>query len=344
MKFSLFDHVDRSDAPLAKQFDERLAFVAAADEAGFYAYHVAEHHATPLNMVPVPGVYLGAVARATKRLRIGPLVYLLPLYSPLRLVEEIAMLDHLSHGRIEVGIGRGVSAYELNYHKIDTETARSVFVDAFECVYAGLTHERLTYHGKHFNYDNVPMELRPLQLPCPPIWYPSSNETGAAWGGERGLHFSTLGSVERASACVASYKQALAKRGGPLQPKPEFPGGAVIGVNRQAVIADTVEDARKIAKPAFDRWYSSLTKLERENVSGPRYVHHVTGDMESAIKNGQLIVGSPETAAAEIARQAKAIGVNYMNFSLFFGTMPLEHALRSLTLLAREVMPKVASL
>ena len=83
MKFAVFDHVDRSDDPLAKQFDERLTYVAAADEAGFYCYHVAEHHATPLNMVPVPGVYLGAVARATKRIRLGPLVYLLPLYSPL---------------------------------------------------------------------------------------------------------------------------------------------------------------------------------------------------------------------------------------------------------------------
>ena len=103
MKFAVFDHVDRSDQPFAKQFDERLAYVAAADEAGFYAYHVAEHHATPLNMVPVPGVYLGAVARATRRIRIGPLVYLLPLYSPLRLIEEIAMLDHLCHGRLEVG-------------------------------------------------------------------------------------------------------------------------------------------------------------------------------------------------------------------------------------------------
>ena len=157
MKFAVFDHVDRSDEPLAKQFDERLRYVAAAEEAGFYAYHVAEHHATPLNMVPVPGVYLGAVARATNRLRLGPLVYLLPLYSPLRLIEEIAILDHLCHGRLEVGVGRGVSPFELNYHKVDPETSRAVFVDAFQCVIAGLTHERLTWRGTHFAYDNVPM-------------------------------------------------------------------------------------------------------------------------------------------------------------------------------------------
>src|SRR5262245_42398883 len=113
MKFGLFDHVEHADRPLATLFDERLAFVQAAEKAGIYCLHVAEHHATPLNMVPVPGVYLAAVARATRRLRLGPLVYLLPLYSPLRLIEEIAMLDHLSHGRLDVGVGRGVSPFEL---------------------------------------------------------------------------------------------------------------------------------------------------------------------------------------------------------------------------------------
>jgi alkanesulfonate monooxygenase SsuD/methylene tetrahydromethanopterin reductase-like flavin-dependent oxidoreductase (luciferase family) len=299
--------------------------------------------------VPVPGVYLGAVARATSRMRIGPLVYLLPLYSPLRLLEEIGILDHLCHGRLDVGVGRGVSPFELNYHKVDPETSREVFVDALDCVLAGLTRERLTYHGKHFAYDNVPMEVKPLQQPYPPIWYPSSNEAGAQWAGTRGLHFSTLGSVERATACVAAFRKGLATRGGAAAvpkaavPKPEIAGGTVIGVNRQAVVADTVEDARRIAKPAFEHWFASLTKLEHENVSGPRYVTHVTGDMEAALKSGQLIVGTPETFAAEVARQVKAIGVNYMNFSFFFGTMAFADAMRSVKLFAGEVMPKFAA-
>jgi len=126
MKIGLFDHVEHGNRPLASLFDERLTFAKAADDAGIYCLHVAEHHATPLNMVPVPGVYLGAVARATTRMRLGPLVYLLPLYSPLRLIEEICILDHLSHGRMEVGIGRGVSPFELKYHRSTTRNrARS---------------------------------------------------------------------------------------------------------------------------------------------------------------------------------------------------------------------------
>src|ERR1700744_3340661 len=132
MKIGLFDHVEDGARPVATLFDERLKFVEAADAAGIYCLHVAEHHATPLNMVPAPGVYLAAVARATKRMRLGPLVYLPPLYSPLRLIGEICMLDHLSHGRLEVGVGRGDSPFELKYHNVEHGQSREIFSDALE--------------------------------------------------------------------------------------------------------------------------------------------------------------------------------------------------------------------
>src|SRR5213594_4312240 len=127
LAFGIFDHVDRGDEPLATLFEQRLRLAQAADAAGFRTYHVAEHHATRLGMAPSPGIFLAAVAQRTRRIRFGPLVYLLPLYTPLRLIEEIAMLDHLSHGRLEVGIGRGVSPFELKYHKIDHEESREIF-------------------------------------------------------------------------------------------------------------------------------------------------------------------------------------------------------------------------
>src|SRR6266851_6126064 len=139
MKIGLFDHVEHGRRPLATLFDERLAFAKAADEAGIYCLHVAEHHATPLNMVPVPGVYLGALARLTKRIRLGPLVYLLPLYSPLRLIEEIGMLDQLSYGRLDVGVGRGISPFELNFHNVDAASSRDIFMDAYDTLVEGLT-------------------------------------------------------------------------------------------------------------------------------------------------------------------------------------------------------------
>src|SRR2546430_11155745 len=122
--FGIFDHVDRADVPLGTLYEQRLRLAAAADAAGFRSYHVAEHHATRLGMAPSPGVFLAAVAQRTRRLRFGPLVYLLPLYTPLRLIEEICMLDQLSGGRFELGVGRGIVPYELAHrggHFLDAQ-------------------------------------------------------------------------------------------------------------------------------------------------------------------------------------------------------------------------------
>lgn len=345
MKFGLFDHVDRSDRALATQFDERLRFVSAAEEAGFYCYHVAEHHASPLNMVPVPGVYLGAVARATRKIHLGPLVYLLPLYSPLRLIEEISMLDHLSHGRLEVGIGRGVSPFELKHHKVDSEKSREMFVDAFECISTGLTTDKLNYSGPYYNYSDVPVILRPLQNPYPAFWYGSSNAVGSTWAGERGLHFATNGGTARAKANLDAFRAALAKRGGPAQPKAEFAGGTVMGVSRQIVVADTDEAARRIAEPASKHLSDNLLYLWRLNVGDELAIRNavpIAPSFEESLREGTIIAGSPETVRREIAKQQAELGINYLITYMLFGTMALSDAMRSLQLFQSEVMPHFA--
>jgi alkanesulfonate monooxygenase SsuD/methylene tetrahydromethanopterin reductase-like flavin-dependent oxidoreductase (luciferase family) len=347
MKIGLFDHVEYAGRPLAATFDERLAFAQAADEAGIYCLHVAEHHATPLNMVPVPGVYLGAVARSTRRMRLGPLVYLLPLYSPLRLIEEIAILDQLSHGRLEVGVGRGVSPFELRYHKIDPDRSRDIFIDAFDCISAGLTTDSLSYSGPHYIYENVPIALRPLQQPHPAFWYGSSNATGSTWAGERGLHFVTLGPTPFAKANIDAYRAALAKRGAPAQPKSEFPGGAVIGVQRHIFVADTEAEAKRFAKPAMEHHLANLNWLRtKHGVTGPASRMNVPrGEtFEDCVADGSVIAGSPDRVYAEIERQAAELGINYLLTYLFLGTMTLPDALRSLQLFSSEVMPKLARL
>ena len=119
MDFGIFDHCDADGLPLQEFYDNRFKIVEIYDSAGFYCYHVAEHHATPLGLAASPAVYLAAVAQRTKQLRFGPLVYTLPLYHPLRLVEEICMLDQMSRGRMQVGIGRGISPLETEAFGVD---------------------------------------------------------------------------------------------------------------------------------------------------------------------------------------------------------------------------------
>lgn len=348
MKIGLFDHLERAeDRPLATQFDERLAFAVAADAAGFYCLHVAEHHSSRLNMVPAPGVWLSAVARATERLHIGPLVYLLTLYSPLRLAEEICMLDHLSRGRLEVGVGRGVSPFELNYHKVDHADSRNIFFDAYDCLKTALTSDEFSHDGKYFTYADVPMPLRPFQDPHPPFWYGSSNTTGATWAGEQGLHFAANGATALAKENIGAYRAALAKRGGPAQPKDEFAGGAAVGLLRHIVVADTDADARRIAKPALEYHAASLNWLRQrhgDSTFTSRNNVHRGVDFESWEEMGMAIAGSPDTVYAKLAAQAKELGLNYLIAYLFFGTMTAEDAMRSQALFAREVMPKLAKL
>ena len=348
MKIGLFDHLERSpDRPLSTQFDERLEFVVAADEAGFYCLHIAEHHSSPLNMVPEPGVWLGAVARATKRIRLGPLVYLLTLYSPLRLAEEICMLDHMSKGRLEVGVGRGVSPFELNFHKIDHAESREIFFDAFDCLKTALTNDEFSHDGKYFQYSDVPMPLRPLQTPYPAFWYGSSNTIGATWAGEHGMHFTANGQAELAKENIDAFRTALAKRGGPAHPKADFPGGTAIGLLRHIVVADTDEEAVRIAKPALEHHANSLNWLRKRHGSTEftnRLNVHRGADYESWREMGMVIAGSPETVRTEIERQAKLLGINYLLAYLFFGTMSLSDSLRSLQLIKSEVMPALADL
>src|SRR5262245_33764011 len=134
MEFGVFDHVDADGQPLGQLYETRLAVVEAYDRLGFRSYHPAEHHFTPLGMAPSPSVYLAAVAQRTRRLRFGPLIYALPFSHPVRLAEEIAMLDHMSGGRLEMGFGRGASPIELKYVGYDKEAADETFREGLDVV------------------------------------------------------------------------------------------------------------------------------------------------------------------------------------------------------------------
>ena len=179
MEFGIFDHLDRSDLPLNQYYEARLKLIEAYERAGFYAYHVAEHHSTPIGLAPSPSVFLSAIAQRTKRLRFGPMVYALPLHHPLRLIEEICMVDQISGGRLEIGFGRGSSPTEVKFYGQDPARAQDIYTEG-SLILHGLTHKKLTFEGKYFSFKHIPMELEPLQKPHRPCgtacirWKPPS--------------------------------------------------------------------------------------------------------------------------------------------------------------------------
>ena len=169
-------------------------------------------------MAPVPGVYLAAVARATKRMRLGPLVYLLPLYSPLRLVEEICMLDHLSHGRLDVGVGRGVSPWELN-----STTSRMTVCARHLPRRVQMHQRRADCRRAHLPGQALCLRRRadgaaPAAAAASAVLVCLIDAVGATWAGEQGLHFVTLGPTASAKANIDAYRTALKRRGTPAQP------------------------------------------------------------------------------------------------------------------------------
>ena len=339
VSFGLFDWIDRGETSLQQLYEERLTLLAEAEAAGFYAYHLAEHHATPLGMASSPGLFLAAAAQRTSRIRLGPLVYILPLYNPLRLIEEICMLDHLSGGRLELGVGRGISPYELGHFGVDDAESRSIFEEALAVIVAGLTQDRLTFEGRHFRYDDVPMELHPLQRPYPPLWYPAQSPESVEYIARHGFNFVRLGPAALARQPVAKYWQTWTTHRedpGRLNAHVESPR---VGIVRQVVVADTDEEAVAITQAAYNAWNRSILKLWHDHDDHSRDVQF---GWDMAAQHETVLFGTPERVREQLGRLIEVSGCNYVLCVFAWGTIPHEKALRSLRLFADEVMPALS--
>ena len=241
MRFGIFDHLDDGGVPLGQLFEERLKLVEAYDRAGFYGYHLAEHHATPLGYAPSPSVFLSAVAQRTRQLRFGPMVYLLPLYHPLRLIEEICMLDQMSGGRFLFGVGRGISPVEVGFFGVDFAHGMQQYEEALAVIRLWLTHDELTYHGKFYKFDAVPIVLKPAQLPHPPLWYGISRLETIPWAAENDVNLVSF--LRPVSAMRPLVEQFQAEWTALRKPPDTLPR---IGVTRHVVVAETEKEARNI--------------------------------------------------------------------------------------------------
>jgi alkanesulfonate monooxygenase SsuD/methylene tetrahydromethanopterin reductase-like flavin-dependent oxidoreductase (luciferase family) len=333
MQFGVFDHLDRNpDLSLSEYYEARLKIIEAYDRLGFHAYHPAEHHSTPIGVVPSPSVFLSAVAQRTKRLRFGPLVYALPLYHPLRMIEEICMLDQMSRGRLEIGFGRGSVPEELAYYGQNPADAQAVYTEALEVILKGLTEPSLTFHGKFFNFDNVPMVLVPFQKPHPPIWYGVHAPDSARRAAKKRLKIVSLdpvpGTVASFDVFRESWREAWGSEALPL-----------MGLGRFIVVADTDAEAVAIARRAYPRWHRSFTHLHR--LHNRPSAHPRPPDFDGLAAVGQGVAGAPPTVSAFLRRQIEETGTNYVVGQFAFGDLSLAETLRSIELFAKHVMPEL---
>lgn len=334
MKFGVFDHMDVSTiVPLSQQYEERLKLIEAYDRSGFFCYHLAEHHSTPLGMAPSPAVFLSAVAQRSKNLRLGPLVYILTLQNPLRAYEDLCMLDQLSGGRLEVGLGRGVSPIEIEYYGVNPDDSRSIYAEATAVVMQAFSSDTLNFEGKHFRYKDTPIAIKPFQNPHPPLWLGIGTPEAIPNAVKNKINMVCNGSSQQVRALTDVYRDQWSKMW-------DTRHAPIIGMNRHIVVADTEAEAVKLAKSGYAAWFDSFSLLwKKKNVVAPLATY--SPDYDESVKRGFIIAGTAQQVGEMIEKQTADCGINYMMCRLAFGNLPYEASLRSVELLASEIMPKI---
>jgi len=331
LAFGIFDHLDRNDLPLQDFYEQRLKIIEAFDRSGFYAYHVAEHHFTPLGMAPSPSVFLSAVGQRTTRLRFGTFVYALPAHHPLRVLEEICMLDHMSGGRLEIGFGRGSVPFEISYYGQNAEERQQIYAERLDLILKAFTVRTLSWNGRYDQFENVPLQIAPLQKPHPPLWYGAHSPASAERAARKGLNMVTNDMPTNARAIIVRYRQVWDE----TQSAAALPK---MGVVRFIVVADSDSEALTIARRAYLRWRASFTYLFEMHGTLPDSPLRADS-FDVLIEQGQAIAGSPETVRAFLATQIEVSTANYVVGQFCFGDLALDEMLRSVGLFANQVMP-----
>ena len=374
LRFGVFDHIEPIPGQdLGSIYKDRLSQVEMFDSHGFYGYHLAEHHSPAVHsLAPSQNVFLSSVAQRTSQIKLNPCIYVLPLHHPLRLIEEICMLDHLSDGRLEIGVGRG-GVLEAYFWGSDwgVEANFTKYQETLAVVREGLTHDTLTYKGEFYSFDELPMRLRPKQQPYPPMWYMRNVEIAAT----EGMNCIIVGSLDGLEANVQRYKEIWAERHGQdlltdqgTEPK--------IGLVNHLVLADTEEEAVRAARPAWEEYLWNLStprRLEAERrgleqflgtslnarpeglpdrEAGERYRTTVSTDTEqqerrqepgqvaqqTQASNFRVVAGTPDTIHTYL-EEYLTTGANYFVCAFHFGNMEHSIAEHSIELFVNEVMP-----
>src|SRR6185312_1562578 len=181
-----FGWADRN-VPLESVYDRALERFGIMDRTGYDAVWLAEHHFSSFSVCPSVHMMGTMAAAQTEKLRIGTAVSLAPFYHPLRLAEEVALLDVLSAGRVNWGAGRGFSVGEFSAFGIPVEESAPRFRETVEIVLKAWREERLSYEGEFYSFENVELLPKPMQKGGPPVWLAATSESAIDWAASKGF-------------------------------------------------------------------------------------------------------------------------------------------------------------
>lgn len=331
-------------------YAEHLEQMASYEDFGFDAVCINEHHSKPYGLMPSPNLIAAALIQRTSRIKIGILGNLPALHAhPVRLAEEIAMLDCMSGGRIVSGFVRGVPQEYLAY-SVSPQESRERLHEAWDLIVKAWTvHEPFTWHGKHFSYDRVSIWPRPVQQPHPPIVLPAESDEGLELAASR--HVPT-GSAYRSSSATKAifdkYRFLAAKHGWTPAPEDCY-------VLRPVYVAETNEQARREAEPHLDYFWGKLlsyhqgaAKLLEQSapprpprVGGGQDVPIYEFDYDLTQREGITLVGDPDYVLHAVKSQMREVGAGVLMGLFQFGSLPHELAKKNIELFSRTVLAEL---
>lgn len=325
MKFStltIFDHYPNQSSRTPREFyNEVLEQTVRAEEVNFDGVWFTEHHFSDFGINPSPAVLLAAASQRTNRIRLGVGVSVLPLHNPLRIAEDYAVVDLLSNGRLDLGLGSGYEQKEFDGYNISLEDKAQRFNESLEVLRKAWSGKPFSHQGDFFHYPEMKLSVQPMQAPLPPHWIATSSEKGVTHVASMGSKFMGLGfskSRDELAKLIDTYKNVYLKSGHGNPDELEIP------VAFHVHVGETIAEAESNAKGPY--------QLFMNTPRGTNIPYEVLKQKFNPV------IGSPDEVIKQI-QSYREIGVTNVMAIMNFGGLEHHKVLSSLDLFGKHVIP-----
>lgn len=327
---------------------EQFELMYAAEDLGFDSIQPAEHHFSEYGYLASPQVSLAAVAARTRRIRLGTGVVVLPFHNPIRVAEDFALLDLMSDGRVDLGLGRGYQPMEFAGFGVDQTRSREMFDEGVRLIQQCWTKDRVTFQGKHYRADDLCVRPKPLQKPHPPIYMACLSPESFAIAGRYGFNIfmsSAFGlQAQQAKEGIENYRKARAQAG-------FDPSTGQITNLFMIYVADSMEQATADFAGPVTWYYRTIAKYVappagQAPVSGyERYAQSRelarTVEFSELAKSPVLACGDVEHCIERVTHLAREYGFNEMLCWTRIGGLERRKVQRAMELISGKVIPGV---
>lgn len=319
------------DPPYEVYYEQILEQVALAEELGWECFMFNEHHFLGYGgPIANPAVLLAAAAARTSKIHLGPCIAILPLRHPLHSAEDYAMVDAISGGRLEFGIGSGNTDMDYKVFGVTRENDRQRLHEALEIVLKAWGQDHASHRGEFWRFDELTLYPRPMQQPHPPIWVAGTSAEGLGWAGRQGYHIMTVGHPhppEKVCLGVEAWKRGLIEAG-------FDPSNKHCQFHVRTHVHEDSEQAKLTGMAAVKR-YDEISRIGRRSLSAAPAEY----DWEMMLATGRNNYGNPEQCIRNIRNAMKNYYFDTLTTTFNFGAIPHAEIMKSMRLFAREVMP-----